>query len=91
MGREALDERWGGPKVTRASVTQTVSGNIQGEARLEYLMTYCNDGSATYLVTLRVAGELDGRSGSVVAEGKGGYAAGSATCNFAVVPGAGIR
>ncbi len=82
-------EGWRGIKVTRASVTQTVSGNIEGEARVEYLMTYCNDGSATYLVTLRVAGKLDGRSGSFVAEGKGGYADGSANCNFSVVPGAG--
>ena len=83
------DEGWGGTKVSRASVTQTASGNIEGEARAEYLMIYCNDSSATYLVTLRVAGTLDGRSGGFVAEGRGGYAAGSATCNFAVVPGAG--
>ncbi len=84
-----FDEGWGGTKVTRASVTQTVSGNIEGEARVEYLMTYCNDGSASYLVTLRIAGKLDGRSGSFVAEGKGSYAAGTATCSFTVVPGAG--
>ena len=83
------DEGWGGTNVTRASVTQTVSGNIEGEARVEYLMTYCEGGSASYLVTLRVAGKLDGRSGSFVAEGKGGYADGSAACNFSVVPGAG--
>jgi hypothetical protein len=83
------DEGWGGTKVTRASVTQAVTGGIEGEAQVEYLMTYCNDGSATYLVTLRVAGRLDGRSGGFVAEGRGGYSAGSATCDFAVVPGAG--
>lgn len=83
------DEGWGGAKVTRARVTQTVSGCIEGEARLEYLMTYCNDSSATYLVTLRVVGKLNGRSGGFVAEGKGSCAGGTATCNFTVVPGAG--
>ena len=83
------DEGWGGTKVTRASVTQTVSGNIEGEARVEYLMIYLKGGSATFLVTVRVAGKLDGRTGSFVLEGKGTYADGSATCNFSVVPGAG--
>lgn len=83
------DEGWGGTKITRASVTQTVSGNIEGEARVEYLMTYCFNGTASYLATLRVVGKLDGRSGGFVAEGKGSYADGAATCNFNIVPGAG--
>ena len=83
------DEDWGGAKVTRAKVTQTASGCIEGEARLEYVMTYCSNGSASYVVTLRVAGKLDGRSGGFVAEGKGSYADGTATCEFSVVPGAG--
>jgi len=83
------DEGWGGSKVTRAKATQAASGSLEGEARLEYLMTYCKDGSASYLVTLRVAGKLEGRSGGFVAEGRGNYAEGSAACNFTVVPGAG--
>jgi hypothetical protein len=86
---KACDEGWDGAKVTRASVTQTVSGDIEGEARVEYLMIYLNGGSATFLVTVRVAGQLDGRSGSFVLEGKGTYADGSAKCAFSVVPGAG--
>ncbi|HEU4388479.1 MAG TPA: DUF3224 domain-containing protein [Blastocatellia bacterium] len=83
------DEGWDGARVTRASVTQNISGDVEGEARLEYVMTYCTGGSASYVVTIRVAGKLDGRSGGFVAEGRGNYADGTATCDFTVVSGAG--
>ena len=83
------DEGWGGAKVTRASVTQTVSGDIEGDARVEYLMIYLEGGTATFLAAVLVTGALDGKSGSFVLEGKGTYADGAATCNFSVVAGAG--
>jgi len=83
------DDGWGGTKVTRATVTQSVSGDIEGEARVEYLMIYRNDGSASFLVAVRIVGKLEGRSGGFVLEGTGTYSGGVAQCNFSVVPGAG--
>ena len=35
------------PKLTRAPVSKTLAGDIEGESRSEYLMMYREDGSAT--------------------------------------------
>ena len=37
------------PRLTRASVTKTLSGDIEGEGQVEYLMMYRSDGSATFV------------------------------------------
>ena len=34
------------PKLTRASVTKTYTGDIEGEGQVEYLMMYRGDGTA---------------------------------------------
>jgi len=41
-------ERDDGPKLTRASVTKTFSGDIAGHETLEYLMMHRTDGSASF-------------------------------------------
>jgi hypothetical protein len=33
------------PKLTRASVTKTFTGDLAGEGHVEYLMAYASDGS----------------------------------------------
>src|SRR6266568_4488370 len=35
------------PKLTRAAITKTFTGDIAGEGHVEYLMMYRSDGSAT--------------------------------------------
>ena len=44
------------PKLTRASVSKTLTGDIEGESHTEYLMVYRADGSATFVAsnTLRL-------------------------------------
>jgi len=37
------------PKLTRAAVTKTFTGDIDGEGHVEYLMMYAGDGSATFV------------------------------------------
>ena len=37
------------PKLTRASVSKTYSGDITGEGQVEYTMMYRSDGSATFV------------------------------------------
>src|SRR5262249_60611133 len=61
------------PKLTRASVTQSFEGDITGQGIVEYLMSYRDDGSATYAGILRVVGAMSGRSGSFVLVGEGSY------------------
>ena len=50
------------PKLTRASVTKTFTGDIEGEGQVEYLMMYRSDGSATFVGLERVVGRLDRKS-----------------------------
>jgi hypothetical protein len=37
-----------GPKLTRASISKSYRGDIEGEGTLEYLMIYREDGSADF-------------------------------------------
>ena len=37
------------PRLTRATVTKTFTGDIEGEGQVEYLMMYGSDGSATFV------------------------------------------
>ena len=52
------------PKLTRASVTRTYTGDIEGEGRVEYLMMYRGDGSASFVGLERIVGRIGGRAGS---------------------------
>src|SRR6185369_17034663 len=54
------------PKLTRASVTKTFTGDLAGEGKVEYLMAYASDGSATFVGLERITGELAGKAGSFV-------------------------
>src|SRR5205823_199492 len=80
-----------GAKLTRASVTNSFHGDIEGEGTLEYLMTYRDDGSASYVGLERVVGSVGGRSGSFVLQGIGTFKDGVATVTLIVVPGSGTR
>ena len=45
------------PKLTRAVVTKTFTGDIAGDGNVEYLMMYRSDGSATFVGLERVVGQ----------------------------------
>src|SRR5438128_4061572 len=49
------------PKLTRAAVTKTFTGDIAGEGHVEYLMMYRSDGSATFVGLERVVGHVQGK------------------------------
>src|SRR5438874_11684434 len=55
------------PKLTRASVTKTFTGDIEGEGQVEYLMMYRSDGSATFVGLERVTGRIGAKSGTFCA------------------------
>ncbi|HEY6825834.1 MAG TPA: DUF3224 domain-containing protein [Gemmatimonadaceae bacterium] len=75
------------PKLTRASVVKTLTGDIEGEGQVEYLMMYRADGTATFVGLERVTAKIDGRSGSFVLERAGGFEGGLANETYTVIAG----
>src|SRR5262245_55776072 len=75
------------PKLTRASVTKSYTGDIEGEGQVEYLMMYRSDGSATFVGLERVVGRVVGKSGSLVLQRTGVFENGQAKESYFVVPG----
>ena len=83
------DEIDGGPKLTRASVLYAFDGEMVGEGRLEYLMSYLADASAVFVGYQRFVGRIGVREGSFIFQHGGRFAAGVATDTWRVVPGSG--
>jgi len=79
-------EGQGRPKLTRASVTKTYTGDIEGEGQVEYLMMYRSDGSAAFVGLERIVGRIGGRDGSFVLQRNGVFENGLATEAYSVVP-----
>jgi hypothetical protein len=79
----------GEPKLTRATVTKTFSGDLEGEAFLEYLMVHRADGTAAFVGMERVKGKLGGKSGTFVLEHRGTHGDGTARAICRIVPGSG--
>jgi hypothetical protein len=85
----AYDEGEGRPKLSRASVTNVYSGDIEGESTLEYLLAYQDDEAANFVGIERITGRVGEKSGSFVLQQSGTYEAGIAKGNWFVVPGTG--
>lgn len=83
------DQREGEATLTRASVTASYHGDIEGEGTLEYLMAYPGDDSASFTGLQRVVGRISGRSGSFVLQTNGTFEDGEAKESWSVVPGSG--
>jgi hypothetical protein len=83
---EELEE---GAKLTRASVTETFKGDIEGESTVEFLMMYPDASTASYVGLQRVVGSLGGRPGSFVLQVSGTFEGGVAQATWSVVPGSG--
>ena len=77
------------PKLTRAGVMKTFTGDIEGEGQVEYLMMYRSDGSATFVGLERVVGRISGKAGSFVLQRTGVFESGQAKESYAIIPGSG--
>src|SRR5260221_14041458 len=77
-----------GPKLTHAVVTQTFHGDLEGEAAVQYLMTY-SDIRANFVGLQQVVGRIGKRSGSFVLEVSGTFENGKISGTWSVVPGSG--
>jgi hypothetical protein len=80
-------EEPGMPKLTRASVAKTFTGDVEGEGVVEYLMMYRADGSASFVGLEVVTGRVGGRAGSFVLQRTGVFEGGLAKESYSVVPG----
>jgi hypothetical protein len=80
-------ENPGQPKLTRATVSKAFTGDIEGEGKVEYLMMYRADGSATFVGFEQVVGRIGDRQGSFVLQRIGTFESGQAKESYSVVPG----
>lgn len=85
------DELEGGRKLTKASVKQRFSGDIEGDGSVEWLMFYREDGTATFVGLQRFIGSVHGRSGSFVLETSGEYDGNEARAAWSVISGSGTE
>jgi hypothetical protein len=76
-----------GARLTRAQVTYTYQGDMNGESSVEYLMNYNEDASGSFVALERFAGSIGGRPGSVVFQHVGTFEPVRAT--ITVLPGSG--
>ena len=79
----------GGGKLTRATVEQAFSGDVEGEGVVEWLLCYRPDQTAEFVGLQRVAGRIGGRPGSVVLRTVGIFDGKEARGDWSVVPGSG--
>ena len=77
------------PRLTRAAVTKTYAGEIEGEGQVEYLMMYRGDGSAAFVGLERVVGRMHGKTGTFVLQRSGTFEGGLAKESYSVLPGSG--
>ena len=78
-----------GSKVTRAQVTKSFSGELEGVGTVEWLMGYDENGTATFVGLERVVGTLGGKQGSFVLRHSGSFDGKTAKAELTIVPGSG--
>jgi hypothetical protein len=83
------DERADLPKLTRATVAKTFTGDLEGAAHVEYLMMYRPDGTASFVGLERVVGSLAGKKGSFMLQRAGVFEDGQAKESYTVIAGSG--
>jgi hypothetical protein len=75
------------PKLARATVTKTYTGDIEGQAEVEYLMMYRSDGSASFVGLERVVGRIGEKTGTFVLQRMGTFESGLAKESYTVIAG----
>ena len=86
---EEYDSLGAGRKLTRASVKQAISGDIEGTGSVEWLMSYRPDKTAEFVGLQQVDAKLGDRSGSFVMRTSGSFDGREAKGELTVVPGSG--
>jgi Protein of unknown function (DUF3224) len=88
---DTVEEMDGGAKLTRASVTQDFTGDIEGDGAVQWLMAYRADGTAHFVGLQRVRATIADRTGTFVLETIGEFDGTTASWAATVVRGSGTR
>jgi len=82
--------------MARASIVYNITGDIQGEFNVEYLLHYTNyntenqhNSEATYTGYMAFSGAVNGKSGTFVLEDKGTYSATGPVSDLTIKPNTG--
>lgn len=86
---QAYDEPAGGPNLVEIRVTETFSGDIEGEGTVRFRQVVRKDGSASFVGVERVVGHIAGRRGSFVLQDSGTLEGTTVRGEWFVVPGSG--
>jgi hypothetical protein len=70
-------------------VTQSLTGDIEGEASTEYVMAYPSEKYASYVGMTTITGKVGGKQGSFVLQLTGTFDGNEARGTWFVVPGSG--
>jgi Protein of unknown function (DUF3224) len=86
---EEFGQFGGDRRLARASVTQAISGDLDGTGSVEWLLCYRPDRTADFVGLQHVDGRLGGRAGSFVMRVSGTFDGEEAKGELSVVPGSG--
>jgi len=86
---QPYEEVDGGPNLVEIHVTETFSGDIEGEGVVRFLQAVRDDGSASFVGIERVTGSIAGRQGSFLLQDAGTLEGNTVKGDWFVVPGSG--
>ena len=85
------EELGGEAKLTRASVGQAFTGDLEGGGSVEWLMCYREDKTADFVGLQRFVGRIGSRSGSFVMQTRGSFDGTEAKGRLDVIAGSGTE
>jgi Protein of unknown function (DUF3224) len=86
---KVFDEMSGGPSVSDIHVTETFSGDIEGDGVVHFVQAAGPDGSASFVGIERVRGSIDGKKGSFLLQDRGTVVGKDVAGEWFVIPGSG--
>ena len=86
---QPYDEVEDGPNLVEIQVTETFTGDIEGEGVVRFLQAIREDGSASFVGIERVTGSIDGRQGTFLLQDAGTLEGSTVKGDWFVVPGSG--
>jgi Protein of unknown function (DUF3224) len=86
---DTYQELDGKAKLTRATVSYRLTGDIDADATWAAVMFYREDGTAEYTGLQHVTGQIAGQQGTCVMVADGSYSGGEARGTWRVIPGSG--
>lgn len=84
-----FDEPADGPKLVEVQLTETFTGDIEGEGIARVTQAVRKDGSATFVCIERVGGSIAGRKGTFLLQVSGTIAGKEMRAEWFVIPGSG--